>query len=252
MLAELGIESVLDLLTTYPRRYIDRTRQADVSDLVVGDEAAVLATVQSAHAAPGPHRSRRRRRGRARRHRPPQDRLLQPALAGQAARGGHRGDLLREGDRVPGQPPDGQPRRRRGGRRGARAADPAHPARLPGLGQGRPDQLGDRHLGRRGARARPASSPTPCRPSGAPRSTCGTGPRRSAPSIAPSRSRSSSPPAAASSSTSSSACSSRSCCAAAPSRSTPARCTTTSRPARSPAPCPTRWWRASSPGCPTS
>ena len=58
MLSELGIESVLDLLTTYPRRYIDRTRQADVSDLVVGDEAAVLATVQSAHA-------RRARTGRA-------------------------------------------------------------------------------------------------------------------------------------------------------------------------------------------
>jgi ATP-dependent DNA helicase RecG len=58
MLGELGIESVLDLLTTYPRRYIDRTRQADVSDLVVGDEAAVLAEVQSANA-------RRARTGRA-------------------------------------------------------------------------------------------------------------------------------------------------------------------------------------------
>ena len=58
MLAELGIETVLDLLTTYPRRYIDRTRQADVSDLRVGDEAAVLASVQSA-------RGRRARTGRA-------------------------------------------------------------------------------------------------------------------------------------------------------------------------------------------
>ncbi len=57
-LAELGVESVLDLLTTYPRRYIDRTRQADVSGLRVGDEAAVLASVQSAHA-------RRARTGRA-------------------------------------------------------------------------------------------------------------------------------------------------------------------------------------------
>ena len=46
-LAEFGVESVLDLLTTYPRRYIDRTRQADVSDLRAGDEAAVLAAVQS-------------------------------------------------------------------------------------------------------------------------------------------------------------------------------------------------------------
>jgi ATP-dependent DNA helicase RecG len=57
-LGELGIETVLDLLTTYPRRYIDRTRQADVSDLRVGDEAAVLAAVQSA-------RARRARTGRA-------------------------------------------------------------------------------------------------------------------------------------------------------------------------------------------
>ncbi len=57
-LAAFGVESVLDLLTTYPRRYIDRTRQADVSDLVVGDEAAVLATVQSA-------RQRRSKQGRA-------------------------------------------------------------------------------------------------------------------------------------------------------------------------------------------
>ena len=57
-LAELGVETVLDLITTYPRRYIDRTRQADVSDLQVGDEAAVLATVQSAS-------SRRARTGRA-------------------------------------------------------------------------------------------------------------------------------------------------------------------------------------------
>ncbi len=57
-LAKFGVDSVLDLLTTYPRRYIDRTRQADVSDLVVGDEAAVLATVQSA-------RSRRSKQGRA-------------------------------------------------------------------------------------------------------------------------------------------------------------------------------------------
>ncbi len=57
-LAELGITSVLDLVMTYPRRYIDRTRQADVSDLRVGDEAAVLARVESV-------RSRRARTGRA-------------------------------------------------------------------------------------------------------------------------------------------------------------------------------------------
>jgi len=58
-LAEWGVTSVLDLLTTYPRRYIDRTRTADVADLAVGDEAVVFAEVKSA-------RSIRNPRGRGR------------------------------------------------------------------------------------------------------------------------------------------------------------------------------------------
>jgi ATP-dependent DNA helicase RecG len=46
-LNEWGVETVLDLLTTYPRRgrYIDRTAKASVSGLDVGDVAAVLAEV---------------------------------------------------------------------------------------------------------------------------------------------------------------------------------------------------------------
>jgi ATP-dependent DNA helicase RecG len=52
-----GVETVLDLLTTFPRRYIDRTVQADVSGLEVGAEAAVLAEVQQV-------RSRRARNNR--------------------------------------------------------------------------------------------------------------------------------------------------------------------------------------------
>lgn len=44
-LAALGISSVFDLITVYPRRYIDRTRRAELSDLTVGEEAAVFATV---------------------------------------------------------------------------------------------------------------------------------------------------------------------------------------------------------------
>ena len=44
-LGELGIETVLDLLTDYPRRYLDRTRQAAIRDLVPGDEAMVIARV---------------------------------------------------------------------------------------------------------------------------------------------------------------------------------------------------------------
>lgn len=57
-LRSLGLESVLDLLTHYPRRYVDRTRRVDVSDLSVGDEAAVYGTVSAL-------RTRRTRQGRS-------------------------------------------------------------------------------------------------------------------------------------------------------------------------------------------
>jgi ATP-dependent DNA helicase RecG len=40
------IHTVLDLLTHYPRRYVDRTNQRRISDLRPGDEAMVLATVK--------------------------------------------------------------------------------------------------------------------------------------------------------------------------------------------------------------
>jgi ATP-dependent DNA helicase RecG len=45
-LAELDITNVLELVTHYPRRYLDRTNQVDISDLVVGEEAMVLAVVK--------------------------------------------------------------------------------------------------------------------------------------------------------------------------------------------------------------
>jgi ATP-dependent DNA helicase RecG len=48
-LGAFGIESVLDLLMTYPRRWVDRTNEARVSDLVAGSEALVLVTVRSTH-----------------------------------------------------------------------------------------------------------------------------------------------------------------------------------------------------------
>ena len=44
-LGKLGVRSVLDLLTYYPRRYLDRTNQARLSDLEVGEEATVLVKV---------------------------------------------------------------------------------------------------------------------------------------------------------------------------------------------------------------
>ncbi|HEX2185054.1 MAG TPA: DEAD/DEAH box helicase, partial [Chloroflexota bacterium] len=56
-LAALEIETVLDLLTHYPRRYVDRTRQASIRGLRVGDEALVLATVKRAQT----RRTRQRR-----------------------------------------------------------------------------------------------------------------------------------------------------------------------------------------------
>ena len=57
-LEAVGIRTVLDLLFTFPRRYLDRSRQVDLSDLAVGDEAVVLAEVRAV-------RSRRTRQGRA-------------------------------------------------------------------------------------------------------------------------------------------------------------------------------------------
>jgi ATP-dependent DNA helicase RecG len=45
-LAELGIETVLDLLLHYPRRYLDRTNEALIKDLAIGEEAMVLGTVK--------------------------------------------------------------------------------------------------------------------------------------------------------------------------------------------------------------
>jgi ATP-dependent DNA helicase RecG len=46
-LREVGVENVLDLLTTYPRRWVDRTNECRVSDLKAGQEALVLVTVRS-------------------------------------------------------------------------------------------------------------------------------------------------------------------------------------------------------------
>jgi len=41
----IGVETVLDLLTTYPRRWVDRTNEARLADLEPGHEALVLVTV---------------------------------------------------------------------------------------------------------------------------------------------------------------------------------------------------------------
>ncbi|MGA0895229.1 MAG: ATP-dependent DNA helicase RecG [Ilumatobacteraceae bacterium] len=46
-LRDYGVESVLDLLSTYPRRFVDRTNECRVSDLTPGEEALVLVAVRS-------------------------------------------------------------------------------------------------------------------------------------------------------------------------------------------------------------
>ncbi|MFZ4720505.1 MAG: ATP-dependent DNA helicase RecG [Ilumatobacteraceae bacterium] len=51
-LHEVGVHTVLDLLTTYPRRWVDRTNECRVSDLVPGQEALVLVTVRSVSKRP--------------------------------------------------------------------------------------------------------------------------------------------------------------------------------------------------------
>jgi ATP-dependent DNA helicase RecG len=57
-LAIMGIESVLDVLQHYPRRYIDRTHRSDIAALAVGEEATVFGEVRRVH-------GRRTRNGRA-------------------------------------------------------------------------------------------------------------------------------------------------------------------------------------------
>ena len=62
-LAELGVTTVFDLLTHYPRRYIDGTRMLTTDRLVEGEKATVLATVRRVSAPP----ARGGARGRGRR-----------------------------------------------------------------------------------------------------------------------------------------------------------------------------------------
>ena len=57
-LADVGIDTILDLLTCYPRRYHDRTTQVAIRDMAEGQEATVVATVKKLSA-------RRTRNGRS-------------------------------------------------------------------------------------------------------------------------------------------------------------------------------------------
>src|SRR5258705_661615 len=46
------IESVLDLLQPYPRRYHDRPRKAEIAELVQGEEATIVAEVKRVSSRP--------------------------------------------------------------------------------------------------------------------------------------------------------------------------------------------------------
>ena len=51
-LATAGIHTVLDLVQHYPRRHLDRTREARIADLRKGDEATVFGEVRSSRTRP--------------------------------------------------------------------------------------------------------------------------------------------------------------------------------------------------------
>ena len=53
----MGVETTLDVLQHYPRRYVDRTAQADIAELRIGEEATVFAEVRRISS----RRSRQRR-----------------------------------------------------------------------------------------------------------------------------------------------------------------------------------------------
>src|SRR4029077_19756722 len=46
-LRSMGLTSLYDLLTHYPRRYVDRSREQRIADLRIGEEALVLGRVRS-------------------------------------------------------------------------------------------------------------------------------------------------------------------------------------------------------------
>lgn len=49
---ELGLSTVGDLLTHYPRRYVERGRATDLGALIEGDQVTVMAQVQRTHVKP--------------------------------------------------------------------------------------------------------------------------------------------------------------------------------------------------------
>ncbi len=128
----MGIDSVLDLVTHYPRRYIDRTNQADIADLVDGQEAMVLGEVRRSYGPAHPAGADAGRGRPVRRLELPVAHVLQPALAGQAAERGHPGGGVRQGRALSGPAPDDE-----SGRRPGRRPDRPDRPGVSAVGEGR-------------------------------------------------------------------------------------------------------------------
>ncbi len=184
-LALLGVENLLDLVTFYPRRWVDRSNEARIADLVPGTEALVLVTVRSVT-----KRTTRNRRtmvtvnvgdGSGRMevvffNQPWRERQLREGL--QIA-------VVRQGRRVPGWAPDVEPRRRPD-----RRPDRPDRADLPAEREGADQHLGDRRVGGGGAAtvSRTRGSPIRCRTTSATVSGCSVATTPWAASTSPSRS----------------------------------------------------------------
>ncbi|MDP4649393.1 MAG: OB-fold nucleic acid binding domain-containing protein, partial [Ilumatobacteraceae bacterium] len=50
--AKFGVENLLDLLTHYPRRWIDRTKEATIASAVEGTDSLVIGEVRSVSSPP--------------------------------------------------------------------------------------------------------------------------------------------------------------------------------------------------------
>jgi ATP-dependent DNA helicase RecG len=60
-LHDVGVDTVFDLLTYYPRRWIDRTREARIADLPPGEEGLIVAEVRQVRTVPSRQRGRKPR-----------------------------------------------------------------------------------------------------------------------------------------------------------------------------------------------
>ena len=135
----MGIETVLDLLEHYPRRYVDRTERAEIHELEIGQEATVDAEVRAVHA----RRTRDRKRTIVNATVYDGTGLLEIVFFNQAwrerqLRPGTQVSLFGKVEQLPGQAPDDEPGRRRARRSRRRLRRHRHHrARLPAVGEGR-------------------------------------------------------------------------------------------------------------------